>query len=418
MTVGPIAYVVGRYPAVSHTFILREVRALRERGVEVVPISIHRARPGDLLGDADRREAARTLAVLPLGLKRLVRAHLSAITRRPSGYLRGIRKAWELARPGVRGHVWALLYFLEAGVVWSHCRRHGVRHLHAHHLNQASDAALLAVKIEGADRHGRPRWAWSFTVHGPDELVDVSAFRVPEKTRSATAVACISDFARAQLTPFLPPTEWHKLHVVRCGLLVDEWPAPQPGGEVDKADHRLRILCIGRLVPVKAHGLLLEATRKLIDRGIAAHTTLIGDGPQRPELEEAIRRLGLSEAVDLLGAVSQDDLRQHFVDADAFAISSSAEGLPVVLMEAMVMGLPVVATSVAGTTELVQHGINGLVVPPGRGDLLADALELLARSPALRHTLGTQGRDTVVNGFDVRDSAAKLEKLFAEVAQR
>lgn len=415
MTAGPIAYVVGRYPAVSHTFILREVTALRERGVEVIPISIHRAPADDLLSDADRREAARTLAVLPPDPKRFVSAHLRALVRRPGGYLRGFRTAWQLARPGVRGHTWALLYFLEAGVVWAECRRHGVRHLHAHHLNQASDTALLAVEIEGHDNLGRPRWTWSFTMHGPTELVDVSAFRVAEKTRSAAAVACISDFARAQLMPFLAPADWAKLHLVRCGLLVDEWRAT---GARDDADERLRILCIGRLVPVKAHGLLLEATRKLIDRGIATHTTLIGEGPQRRELEEAVRRLALTDAVDLLGAVSQDDLRRHLVDADVFALSSTAEGLPVVLMEAMAMSLPVVATNVAGTTELVQDGVNGLVVPPGRSDLLADALERLARSPELRREFGRQGREMVASNFDVRDSAAGLEKMFAEVAER
>ncbi len=401
---------MGRYPAVPHTFILREVLALRGRGVEVETISINRARPHDTLSAADRAEAARTYAVLPPDWSVLARAHMRALATRPRAYLRTCRAALRLARPGLRGLIWEVFYFGEAVAVWHHCRRIGVRHIHVHHLNQASDAAMLAIELEGADAAGRPRWTWSFTMHGPDEFSDQTMFRLAQKARSAAGIACISDFARSQVMALLDEDQWHKLRIVRCGLVPDTFLPPVSRPPTDE----LRILYVGRMVPVKGQSLLLDAAAELLAGGVPVRVKFIGDGPQLGPVNERARKLGIAARVDVVGAVGQDDIRAHFVEADVFVLPSFAEGVPVVLMEAMAMELPVVTSRIAGIPELVEDGVNGFVVAPGRADLIADALRQLAASEGLRREMGRRGREKVVAEFDVRRAAAELESMFIE----
>jgi glycosyltransferase involved in cell wall biosynthesis len=411
-----IAYVVGRYPAVSHAFILREVAALRRRGVEVRPISIHRPRPGDLLSQADREEAERTRSVLPARPWALLSALIVALALRPAGCLRAARGAMRMARPGLRGRVWAMFYVLEGLVIWRFCRRDGIRHLHVHHLNQASDATMAAVAVEGHDADGRPRWSWSFTMHGPDELFDLSAFSVAEKARAASFVACISDFARSQLMALLDPHEWAKLRVVHCGADLVRYVPPEARGRRPGAP--LEVLCVARLTPVKGHHVLLDAVELLAERDVPVRVTIIGDGPRRAPLEEDVRRRGLQESVYLAGAVGQDQLADHYRASDVFVLPSFAEGVPVVLMEAMATELPVVATRVGGIAELVEDEVGGLLLPPGRGDLLADALERLAAEPELRDRLGQAGRRRVVESFDADHEAGLLHAALVEAAGR
>ncbi|HET6997989.1 MAG TPA: glycosyltransferase [Solirubrobacterales bacterium] len=404
-----VAYVVGRYPAVSHAFVTREVQALRAAGATVETISIHRAGDADALSQADRAERERTYALLPARYGEIVRAQLRAIAS-PRAYFSTLLGALRSGPPGVRGRVWQLFYFVEAMMIWRHCQRRKVRHLHVHHLNQASDAAMLAVEYANARRSG-PAWIWSFTMHGPNELYDVSHFRLAAKAGSAAAVACISDFARSQVMAFAPEERWPRFEVVHCGLDPTEFdPARVPRPEPRDG---FRILYVGRLVPFKGQAILLEALAALRANGVDASLTLIGEGPSRSKLESQVRRLGLDGHASFAGAVGQDEIRSHYAAADAFCLPSFAEGVPVVLMEAMAMRVPVVTSPVMGIGELVDDGDSGLLVPPGRVDELTAALERLARSPELRARLGERGREKVVAEFDVRESGRRLARMFA-----
>jgi colanic acid/amylovoran biosynthesis glycosyltransferase len=140
-----------------------------------------------------------------------------------------------------------------------------------------------------------------------------------------------------------------------------------------------------------------------------------GAGPQREELERLADDLGVAQAVSFLGAVGQEELHALYEAASVFCLPSFSEGVPVVLMEAMAMRLPVVSTKITGIPELIEDEHSGLLVAPGRPDLLADALERLLADPSLRHELGSRGRDHVLAGFDAEASAAQLHSLFAEI---
>ncbi len=414
-----IAYFCSAYPAVSHTFILREVEALRRLGVEITTFAIRPTPDDQLLAPADREAAATTVSVLPFR-RRQMAAHLRLALRAPRVYLASLRRALELAPPGLRGRLWQLFYFLEAVVLWRECERRGIRHVHVHLANAAADVALLAAEIGRGVKPGS-EWGWSFTMHGPTEFYDVRHFRLAEKIESARFVVCISDFARSQLMGLCDPSLWERLHVVHVGIPIESFtPAPaapahngRSNGNGNGNGHRPTILYIGRLVPEKGQAVLLEAVAALVSRGAEVELALAGQGELRQELEKKAADLGIAERVRFLGAVGQDELRRLYEGAAIFCLPSFAEGVPVVLMEAMAMGLPVVTTRIAGIPELIEDGRSGVLVAPGRPDLLADSLAGLVEDEELRRRLGAGGREAVQRGFDCEATAAELRDVFS-----
>jgi glycosyltransferase involved in cell wall biosynthesis len=407
-----LAYLTSAYPAVSHTFILREVEALRRRGLEITTFSIRRAPAEQILSEADRAAAATTVAILPPRWGRLLAAHLRLLLRAPRAYFATLRTALALAPPGLRGRLWQLFYFVEAVVLWRECEQRGIRHVHVHLANAAADLALIAARLGTELDPGRP-WSWSFTMHGPTEFYDLRHFRLPEKVRDAAFVVCISDFARSQLMGLSDPETWDRLHVVHVGIPVDQFTPSRNGN--GSAPAVPTILYVGRLVPEKGQAVLLEAVAQLRGEGREVRVKLAGEGELRPHLEELCRETGIEDRVTFLGAVSQELIRDLYAEAAVFCLPSFAEGVPVVLMEAMAMGLPVVTTRIAGIPELVEDEAGGVVVAPGRADELAGRLAALLDDPEKRRELGARGREKVLAEFDAERSAAQLHDLFTRL---
>lgn len=404
-----IAYLTGRYPAMTPTFVLREVAELRARGVEVETFSIWRTRPEDLLAPDDRAEAERTTSLLLPSPIAVARSLFAAFLRSPAGVVSLVRGAFRLARPGARGKFLALSWVVEALLLWRELRRRGIRHVHVHLMGTAPAVALLATDL-GNRTDGPPRHTWSLTIHGPDEFHDVAGDALAEKVAAADFAVCISDFGRSQVMAFVDRHHWPKIHVVHCGLDPERTrrttsPAPPEGRPV-------RMLTVCKLAPRKGVELLLQATRDLPD----IEFTVVGDGPHRPALEQLCAEFEIGDRVTFAGAVGQDQIGKFYEAADLFAMSSFAEGIPVVLMEAMAYELPVVAPATMGIPELVEPDRTGLLFRPGRADQLSDAIARLARDAELRRRLGAAGREKVVAEFDIRASGARLEELFRAVA--
>jgi glycosyltransferase involved in cell wall biosynthesis len=407
-----IAYLCSLYPAISHTFVLREVEALRRLGIDVETFSIHRAAPEQLLAHADHEAFSSTYAILPPDWKTMLAAGSRLLTRSPRAFIEVLFRRLRAAR-GARNRLWQLFYFAEAVVLWHQCSRRGIRHIHAHMGNVASDAALIAAEIGSAATPARP-WSWSFTLHGPDELFETTHFRLAEKIRAATFVVCISDFTRSQLMRLSEPRAWDKLHVVHVGIPLDQF---SPASPADSSPQSSTILFIGRHVPQKGPAVLLRAARLLIDRGHSIDLVLAGDGPQRAELEQLACQLDLGSVARFPGAVGQDEIRGLYSAATAFCLPSFAEGVPCVLMEAMAMEVPVISTKIAGIPELIDDGRTGLLVSPGRADLLADALEAVLRLDSeARRKLTSAARETVLAEFDALASAQRLRDLLLDFA--
>lgn len=397
--VGPVAYLTGLYPAVSHTFIQREIAALRQLGVTVLPCSIRRPPAEHATGAEERAALAETYYVVEAAKAplRLLGAHATLLARNPADYLGAIALAVRTARPGIKGALKQIAYFLEAGLLARYLRRTKVGHLHNHFADSSATVAMLASHLSGVP--------FSLTLHGPADLFEPRSWHVGDKIARAAFTVCISQFARSQAMLLSDPAHWDKLRIVHCGVHPARYAtlSSDPG-------RTFNLLFVGRLAPVKGLRVLLKALEgaRAIRPDIAL--TLVGDGEDRAWVETEAARLG---GVTCLGYRSQDEVVAALHQCDAFVLPSFAEGVPVVLMEAMAASRPVIATRVGGVGELVEEGQSGLLVPPGDENRLADAILRLAADPSLRQRMGQAGCAVVKAEFDVALEARRLLALHA-----
>ncbi len=405
-----IAYVTTGYPWVSHTFIQNEVLGLRALGVEVDTFTVARSPLSECRTDADREAYRTTYALRPPRPGHYLRAHLAGMLTRPSRYLAALRRALRMAGWAPRDLERHAAYFVQGVVLWDRCRRAGVSHVHAHFANVSSDVAMLAAMLGGDG------FTWSYTMHGPTEFYDLRHHRLAEKATDAAFVICISDFARSQLMGIVDPAGWSKLRVVHCGVDVARF-APAAAARL-REEGPVTVACVGRLVPEKGQSLLIEAVGAMRDAGVDVRLVLVGDGPQRESLERLVDSSGLRDGVVFRGAVAHTEVERILHEADIFCLPSFAEGVPIVLMEAMAMELPVVACQVMGIPELIEDGLTGRLVRPGsRGDLIR-ALSALAADPDRRAGLGRAARERVAAQFDLTANVAQLREVYAEYLGR
>jgi len=234
-----------------------------------------------------------------------------------------------------------------------------------------------------------------------------SRWRLDIKTARAAFVVCVSSFAKRQVMAVAPVERWRDLHIVHCG--VDPSTYDEPTSEAG----RFRVLAVGRLDKEKGLPVLLDAVKIVHDDVPALRVDLIGDGPERAALEQRVRELGLQEVVRFLGSQSQAVVRGEMRTSDLFVMASFAEGLPVVLMEALAARTPVVSTNIMGVPELVEDGVMGRLVPPADVNALAAAMvEMAELTPEARRAMGEAGRSVVEEHFDVRRESARLAALF------
>jgi len=396
-----IGYLTQCYPALSHTFVQREVLALRRLGMDVTTYSIRSPREHDLLSEEDRRERAATEYVLPPKWRRLVRGHAATLFAHPLRYFGALALAVRISPPGLRNRLWALFYFAEAVYLASLFRRDGIDHVHVHFAMTNAMSALLACALA--------RVPYSITVHGSSVFYKPREYSLAEKTSRAKFVVCISEFCRSQVMLLSPMEVWGRIHVVHCGVDADRFRPPE-GGRTGAEG--VALLSVARLTPGKGYTVLFDAMKKLARSGLELKLKLAGDGPAREMLMRYAVESDLADNVEFLGPVGQDDIGALYDEADIFVLPSFAEGLPVVLVEAMAKALPVVATRIAGIPELVDEGVSGLLVTPASSGELAGAIETLAKDEELRKKFGRAGREKVLAEFDSTQNARKLKRLF------
>lgn len=397
-----IAYLVNTYPSPSHSFIRREIRALERRGVAVHRFALRRDRAA-LVDPADREELALTEHVLEHGLAVPI-ALLAAALRRPARALAALGMAVRLSRRGGPGLARHLAYLAEAGYLSERCRALGVSHVHAHFGTNSASVAMLAATLGGP--------TYSFTVHGPEEFDRPEALALGEKATRAAFTVAVSSFGRSQICRWTDAAAWDRVRVVHCGIEPSCFPvmAPMPDGP-------LRLVSIGRLAEQKGQILLVDALAAAVSAGAGASLTLVGDGPMRGAIEARIADRGLGDRVTITGWVDEARVRAELAAAHALVMPSFAEGLPMVIMEAMAAGRPVLSTYVAGIPELVRPGETGWLVPAGDASALAAAIGAIAAvpRPALA-AMGEAGRTRVLARHDVDGEAARLAALFAPLA--
>lgn len=394
-----IAYLTSQYPAPSHSFIRREVEAVRRAGLEVDTFSIRRPPPSL----EDSAETKRTWYLFPISLRVILSAHIWALGR-PAAYARTLWLALSHRPDGLRGLVYTIIYFLESMALARELRRRSVDRVHNHFANAAANVGLFACEFLGLP--------WSFTVHGTSEFDPPAGWTLPDKARRADLIACVNSFNRAQVMRFTEPEHWPKLRLVRCGIDPAELPEQSEARATESPSRPLEVLHVGRLSPEKGQLGLLSAFAAFVAEGTDARLVIVGDGPMRSTLEARARELELTERVRFLGARPVRDVLRQMTMADVFVLSSFMEGLPVVLMEAMICGVPCIAPAVAGIPELIEDGRSGLLFPASDWDALRDALGRLGRAPELRDAMRRVARDRVLELHHIDAAVAPLVEAF------
>jgi glycosyltransferase involved in cell wall biosynthesis len=394
-----VLYLVNTYPKNSHTFVRREIRGVEAQGIPVHRVSI-RPPALDLVEAADREEAARTEVLLKDGAKSLLGPALKTLCTRPIAFLKGLGRTFRLAKGAERSLAVHLAYFAEACALLRICRREGIDHIHVHFSTNPPIVAMLVQAMGGP--------GFSFTAHGSEEYYRAVSLKLADKVAEARFVAAISRFGRSQLQLFAAPSIHDRIHVVHCGLdeafLEEATPTPASGN---------RFLFVGRMCQQKQPQVLLEAAGLLKERGLDFHLDLIGDGELDEVVDAAIARHDLTDQVTRYGTVDGAKVRERIEASRAMVLPSSAEGLPVVLMESMALQRPVVTTYIAAIPELVRQDVEGWLVPTGDAEALAGAMEAALQCEETQlHAMGRAAAERARTRHDIRESARRMVELF------
>lgn len=395
-----IGYLMNTYPVTSATFIRREIEALEELGVPISRYAI-RKWSDTLVDERDKAEQDRTQYILSGQVPKLIAGLFVELFSNPLGVGRAFGACLRLMRNARGGLVRHTAYLLEAISLRHLAKTDGISHIHAHFSTNAAAVALLCHRLGGP--------GYSFTAHGPDEFIDWSASSLAMKVAEARFVVAISHYCTVQLARAAGMQPWEKLHIVRCGLDIDEFEVSDANFGPDAP-----FVCVGRLCPQKAQVLIVEAVASVAALYPDVKVQLIGDGESRPDVEAAIARHGLEDNIELLGWRDNHEVRRLLGKARALLLPSFAEGLPVVIMEALALGRPAISTYIAGIPELVDQDC-GWIVPAGSSKHIADAMiEAMEADPEILAALGQEGRRRAVALHDGKKNAGALAELFRQ----
>ncbi|WP_207764837.1 glycosyltransferase family 4 protein [Hyphococcus luteus] len=397
-----IAYLMNTFPLTSTTFIRREIEAHERRGMKIHRYAV-RKWDGALVDPLDIADVDRTHYILSGNAVGLVKAFFRELIGNPRGLMKALGPWWSLLKAARGGVVRHVAYLMEACYFRQRAETDHIDHVHVHFLTNSTAVAMLARIMGGP--------TYSSTVHGPDELVDAPLLDFPAKIEHASFIAAITHFCKSQLIRFSSIAMGEKIKIVHCGLNLEDFEAtPPPDNQT--------FVCVGRLCPQKGQAQIPAAAAALKDEFPDLKIILVGDGESRPEIEAEIARCGVADQVIIKGWMANAQVRETVKNARAFLLPTFAEGLPVVIMEALALGRPVISTYIAGIPELVDEGC-GWIIPAGDSVALTEAMgAALAASPDELAALGREGRARVEERHDVDKEAEKLGNLFVDVVKR
>ncbi|WP_109477837.1 glycosyltransferase [Paraburkholderia sp. C35] len=395
-----VAYVVNQYPKVSHSFIRREILALEKLGVNVARFAL-RGWKDDLVDASDVSERERTEYLLRDGVLPLLSALVLQIVLNSSRFLRALGQTLRMIHRTDRTLALHAITLAEACYLARRMRGRDITHMHAHFGTNSTEVAMLASTLTDIP--------YSFTVHGPDEFDKPEFIKLALKVRHARFVVAISDFCASQIYRWSAYQDWKKVAIVRCGIDPDFGAAAYIPPQSPQ-----RLVCIGRLAPQKGHMLLVQAAARA-SRDIAdLEITLIGDGEMRGEIESLTQSEGLTSTIRFVGWKDTEGVRRELVSARGLVLASFAEGLPIVIMEAMSLGRAVIAADIAAIPELVQTGETGWLFSPGSMESLSSAItQCLSTTEADHVAMGERARKVIQQRHDQDREASVLAKLFS-----
>lgn len=396
----PVAYIMSRFPKLSETFILREMLEMERQGQPIIVLPLLTVQQPTHHPEAEPLMARAQYT--PFISRPIIAANLHYLRRRPRAYLatlwRALRGNFGSANlfGGAIGIFPKSVYFARL------VKSQGIRHVHAHYATHPALAAMIISELTGV--------TFSFTAHGHD--LYLLTRMIGEKMQLASFVVTISEFNKQHLLKLCPELPPEKIKIIHCGIQLDRYGAQTSRSPERKTDRAFTILCVASLERHKGHEYLVKACALLKNKLGNFRCLLAGEGEERPRLEKLIAELGLRDVVHLLGGQAQQRVAALLAEADLFALASTRDALPVVLMEAMASRLPVVATRIYGIPELVEDGVTGLLVPPANEQALADAIAHLHEHEPLRREMGERGRRKVSSAFELGANVRTLQSLF------
>lgn len=388
-----VAYLVSEYFAPSHTFVRREVAALHDAGLTITPFSIQAS-----------KQSVGVEAVLGRSFYEYPVALLQALLRQPTRFISSWLLALRHRPPGIRSLLWSQFHFVEAVLLSKLISTAQCTHLHNHFANSAATVGMIAAHFLNIP--------WSFTLHGISETDYPAGMLLGEKLERADFVACASYFMRAQAMRSVDVSCWKKMHIVHCGINLEQLSAGSPPVDKREASATVKIIAVGRLSAEKGYFGLLNVLSRLQHEGCAFSATIVGDGPSGEAIRARVDALSLQKVVRFTGALSEAETLAEIDLNDVMVLPSLMEGLPVVLIEALAMRKAVVASRVAGIPELISEGITGLLFTPSNWDDLESQLRRLLLDPELCSALGHAGFDRVEAEFQSKTASATLLALF------
>lgn len=396
-----VAYIMSRFPKLTETFILYEILAMRELGaqVEIYPL----LREKQPWAHKEALQLTQEAHFEPFVSVDILKAQWRFIRCCPGKYFRTVREVFGGTLGSSNFFFGALGIFLKCVKFAADMARTRVTHVHAHFATHPAVAALIIHRLTGIP--------FSFTAHGSDLHVDRTMLGA--KIRASRFAVAISQYNREMMVSESGEACRDKVRVVHCGVSPDFFTfAP------DKNNHVFQILCVASFEQVKGHKHLIEACQLLAKRGKQFEVHLIGAGPVQAQVEQQIHDSGIADRFHVHGGQTRPQVLEFLAKADVKVLASvqtangKREGIPMVLMEAMACGVPVVASRISGIPELVQDEKAGLLFPPGDSVAFADSLERLMLDKALRMQMGAAGREMIVREFDLRKNAQELYRLF------
>jgi len=393
-----VAYLTSEYARASDTFIRNEVRELRNQACDVHTFSIRRPRERNLSEDV-AAEQATTFYLLEHPLQ-MIAATLTMIVIRPMRFMKACGLLLRLLRERRSAVVRHAFYLMEACLLARCLRKRDVQWLHNHIAENSAAVAMLTSALCGVP--------YSMAVHGPGIFFHPRQQSLGLKIQHSAFTACITEFCRSQCMIFCHRSDWHRLKIVRCAV------GPEfVENEITPIPETKQLVCVGRLCPEKGHLLLLRATKRLVEAGLNPRILLIGDGELRSEIEAYVDSHRLHDNVTIMGWQSSEVVSAQLKASRALVMASFAEGLPVVCMESLALGRPVLATRIAGIPELIEPEVNGWLVTPACEESLVTALRELLSTPVDRlREMGAAGREKVLRLHNAKHEASMLLSLF------
>lgn len=394
-----VAYIMSRFPKLTETFVLDEMLELERHGVTVEIFPLWREHADIVHPDA--RPLVARAHYTPIINGRIALDNLRCLVRQPRLYLSTLFTLVSANWRSVRFLGGALVAFPKACSFALEMRRLGVRHVHAHFASHPAAAAFIVGRMANIP--------WSFTAHGSDLHREQAMLR--EKTAEAAFIVAISEYNRRFILDRVGAQCADKVEVIHCGVDVQQFERARPEAGP------LQIICVGTLHEVKGQRYLLQACALLRDRGVAFTCNLIGDGPDRADLERHAAELGIAEHVIFHGACQREKVRallaqMHIAVAPSVPTADGRrEGIPVALMEAAACGLPLVASRLSGIPELVRDGETGYLAEPRDTHGLANAIDRVASEPSVGRRLGEAARQLLESDFSLPINMARLQRL-------